>query len=407
VPVLEDCIATVSVGGVEYEAREHNYTANVMKLADEFRVTLPAPYGFVRGVDGIKTPLKDIHAQRGAEVKFTLSDPNVQGGRKIDTMIGVAVGFQMNADPNNGTQLVLTGADLGWKLSTCGPVKKNLRGLVWRDFLDQLIMDPELNLGFRGVRGGNLVSQKIKLGRQVVESDFQQETQGGSIIPPRFQIEVGQTLDSILIQYARLSGYLVNTSADGYFCFFKPASEDGTQKPYTVPASYFFNHHADARRDQNNVMRPTMEVDCSELYTHVECWNTVIDTTDLDTTDPNAGRYHGEFSILGTLPFSRRLTFSDPEQMGETRANARAKWMWQRGMFQAETHSFEAVGHSQDGKPFLEDTIASYSNSVYGAEGLYYVVSVEKSRKLANAGFDRNAGTKTKLTVKPVGFLAA
>jgi hypothetical protein len=44
---------------------------------------------------------------------------------------------------------------------------------------------------------------------------------------------------------------------------------------------------------------------------------------------------------------------------------------------------------------------------VLGLDGIYYIAAIEYSRKLARRGFDSGAGTRTKLTLKPTGLLAA
>jgi hypothetical protein len=144
------------------------------------------------------------------------------------------------------------------------------------------------------------------------------------------------------------------------------------------------------------------------LYTHVECWSTVIDPTNNDPQNPNAGRYHGTFNNLSTLPARRALTMTDPEQMGKDRVDARAKWQWQRGLFDSWTYTFETVGHSQNGVPFVEDTMCELHDLVYGFDGLYYVSAVEPTRKLAKAGIDKSgAGTRCKITLKKPNLLAA
>lgn len=409
----QDAIAVVTIGGVQYEAREHSYQASVLRIADTFSVTLPAPEGRVLGADGSRVPMADV-ATMGQSVEFALSDPSVQGGARITKLRGVVTGRRMQADRDSGTVLQVTGADLGWWLSSCGQVFRNLRGVKWITWLQKnlgltvdatgAVIKDAFGWGFQGVRAGNFVNRSLRLGRQVVQSDFQQEIQP-SIIEPRFQIDVGQTLDSMMIQFAKLDHFLVNVSSDGFLQFFQPH--------YNQAPLYSFFHFpaSDARHRQNNVIGPILEESADPLYTKIECWSTVVDTTDNDPFDPNAGRYRGRFPKTGettTLPAHRLYTFTDTEQMGKDRVDARAKWQWQRGLFDSWTYTFETVGHSQNGIPFVEDTMCELHEAVYGLDGLFYVSQVEPVRKLARPGFDTSgAGTRCKVALKKPGLLAA
>lgn len=405
-----DAVVYVTIGGVDYECRDHSYSATVLKLSDTFSVTIPAPGGKVRGADGKQVAVAEV-AMMGAEVKLAVSDPNVQGGMRIDKLLGKVTGRRIQADATSGTVLQVTGADLGWTLSSCGQVFRNIRGLKWEKWIARnlgLVVGPsgatvrdDMGWGFRGVRAGNLLNRTLRLGRAAVQSDWQQDT-APSLVEPVFQIEVGQTLDGMIIQFAKLDHYLVNVSSDGWLQYFQPHYD---QKPL-----YSFWHApagSDAAR-KNNVIRPVLDESADSLYTQVECWSTVIDTTANDQTDPNAGRYHGTYTNTGTLPFPRRYTFTDTEQMGQSRVDARAKWQWQRGLFDSWTYSFEVVGHSQDGVPLVEDTMCELHDSVYGVDGLFYVSAVEYTRKLARPGLDSSgAGTRAKVTLKRPNLLAA
>ena len=416
----QDTIATVLIDGVEYQAREHGYNAAVMQLSDDFKVTLPAPGGKVRGPDGTQIAVADA-CPVGAPAQFYLSDPNVQGGAKVLKLRGRITGRAIESDPASGTVLCLAGKDLGWHLSGCPKVHVNIRGLTWRQFAGKLlgmtldptgkVTDDAFGWGFKGVGTGNVNNRTIKLGRQTVESDFQRASQEqNSIKLPRFQTEPGQTFDSILCQYARINHYLVNVSTDGWLQIFKPAQRTGSSAPYTDEPRYVFHHHAaeDSRSRLNNVMRPRMEESGDGYFTRVECWSSVIDTINsAQSTDYNAGTYHGSFANIGTLPFDRLYTFADGEQMGTAAVNARAKWQWQRFLWDGWTYTFETVGHSQGGFPFVDDTLCELHDSVYGLDGVYYVAGIECSRKLARPGFDRSAGTRTRITLKKSGLLVA
>ncbi len=414
----QDCVATVELGGVEYAAREHQYEASVLQIADTFSIVIPAPDGRVLGADGSRTPIANV-ATMGAPAVLYLSDPNVQGGRKIPKLRGCVTGRRMASDAQSGTTLNVTGADLGWKLSTCGVVFSNIRGVKWVKFLQQqlgLTVNPvtgavaadAYNLGFQGVRAGNLINRAIRLGRQAAQSDFQQDI-SPTLQEPRFQVEVGETIDSILVTYAKLDHFLINVSTDGWLQFFYPA-DSGVGKPYSATPLYQFFRYpaADPRSRLNNMINPVLDESADPLHTQVECWSTVIDTTDLDSTDPNAGRYHGVYvPPASPLPFRRLHTFTDTEQMSQARVDARAKWQYQRQVFDSWTYTFEAVGHSQNGAPFVEDTLCELHDLVFGIEGVFYVTEIAPSRRLARAGADKGAGTRCRITVKKAGLLAA
>jgi hypothetical protein len=365
-------------------------------------------------------------ANMGDAVTLWVSDPSVQGGKKIAKLMGRVTGRSIRPS-SSGTVLQVTGADLGWHLSSCGEAIRSLRGLTWLQFAAKMLgltLNPSTGevtndayqWGFQGIGTSNVLGRKLKLGRQEEDIEFQQRTSTPQIILPRIQVEIGQTLDSLLIQYARLDGYLVNVSADGWLQIFKPASGDGVTA-YSAQPLYTFTH-------PGNILKDTLDFEESAdgLYTHVECHNTVIDTVLQDSINQNAGRYHGQFDpAIGERPFAfeRRYTFSDPEQYGGEPSNpdgstvsggrvkARAKWQWQRFMFDAQTITFEVQGHAQNGVPYVEDSLCSFKSEVLGLDGIYYIAAIEYSRKLARRGFDSGAGTRTKLTLKPTGLLAA
>src|SRR5579871_476388 len=408
----QDCVAFVNIGGVDYEAREHKYSATVLKLADTFSITIPAPDGKVRGLDGSQTPIANV-ATMGARVTLAMSDPNVRGGERVTKLRGIVAGRRMQTDRDGGTTLAVTGADLGWMFSSCGRVFQNLRGLTWLEFLKKvcgLTVDPvtgsvvadAFGWGIQGVRQTNVINRKLRLGRQVVESDFQRAAAAKtSLLVPRFQIEVGETIDQRMIQLAKIDHFLVNVSTDGFLQIFQP---DYSQAPLY---SFFRYPTTDTRRKQNNIIDPSVEESGDSLYTRVQCWSSVVDTTNKDPTNPNAGRYYGKFENTSTLPFQRLYTFTDPEQMGQDRVTSRARWQWQRFLFDSWTYSFETVGHSQNGVPFVEDTMCELHDLLYGYEGVFYVAGVEPSRKLARPGFDRGSGSRCRITLKKPNLLAA
>jgi hypothetical protein len=411
--MTQDAVIYINIAGVDYLCREHVYAASVLKLADAFSVTIPAPDGQVIAVDGSKTPVENV-ATMCADVTIDVADPNVDGGQRVTKLRGVVTGRRVSSDNSSGTVLAVTGADKGWWLTSCGQVFRNLRGVKWQKFFQKnlgITVDAAGNVtadafgwGFKGVRAGNVLNRRLRLGRQAAQSDFQQDV-APTPVEPVFQIEVGQTLDGLMIQYAKIDHLLVNVSTDAYLQIFRP--------DYAQQSRYTFNHHpaSDSRSRDNNVIGPSLEESADGYYSVVECWSTVIDTTDNDPTNPNAGRYHGRYPLHGEsdlIPHHRLYTFTDTEQMSQERVNQRAKWQWQRFQFDGWTYTFETVGHSQNGVPYVEDTMCELHDSVYGLDGLYYVSAVEYRRKLARPGFDRGgAGTRCKITLKKPNLLGA
>lgn len=389
--------AYVEVDGIEYEARDYAWESHVLQLADQWSVTVPAPNGQMISSDGRRVRAGEL--REGALVKFFLRDPAVRNGAVIQKLTGRLVTIDDSEDARSGYVVRLSGFDLGWHLTTgCGRVFENLRGVTFQRFLERNVLDPSLGWGFAGVRAGNLANKRFRQGRAGINAQLQEDT---SPIVVRFQLEVGEPLAPKLIEYARREGYLLNVSADGWLQFFKPVV---TEEP-----SYTFHHRlaGDAVGSEFNRVRNTrLRRSAEGLYTVVQCWTTVIDTTDLDPFDPNAGRYYGEFVNLGTLPFSRRNTFSDPDQIGDA-AKRRARWAWQRGRSDSWEYSLRTIGHSQDGVAFEPDTVAYLRDDVRGLDGNYYVLAVRFARQLAAAGLSPDVGSYSDITLRPLGMLNA
>jgi prophage tail gpP-like protein len=392
----------LEIGGVEYEAREFAWDSSILQLADQWSATLPAPEGKIRATSGEWMPANKVLTD-GALVRIYESDPTVEGGRKIPKMKGRLVNIDDAESPEGGYQITLSGFDLGWHLTTGhGRVFTNLRGVAWKTFLERNVLDASLGWGFEGVRYGNLANKNLRLGRALIQTTLNPQI---GAIQPRFQIEVGQSLGPLLIEFAKREGYLLNVSADGYLQFFRP---DYEQQPL-----YTFRHYL--RSDEvgsqfNNIMRPRLRRSAEQLYALVEAWNTVLRPPPVqDTEDPTEGRYHGAYANLGSLPFERRYTFSDPEQIGQDRANARAKWQWQRLRFDAWEYTFTVRGHAQNGIPFEPETLCDVVDPVRGINETLYITGVRCWRKLARAGIDRttDTGTLAQITTHRAHLLGA
>jgi hypothetical protein len=428
--------AVVEIDGIEYQARDFAWESNILQLADAWSVTLPAPNGKILDSIGRYLPAQSTLTE-GSPVKFYVSDPGVLNGTLILKMTGRLVRISDSSD-SNGYRINVSGNDLGWHLTTGnGRVFQNLNGVTWKRFLQgclssdfyttstQAIEDEATQTsrirvtrrvsgttdngwGFAGVRYGNLANKNLRLGRALAVATL--EPAEGTRLP-LFQIEVGQTLGPLMIEFAKREGYLLNVSADGWLQFFKPATDEaGTV--YAAESLYTFNLRLDDLGAQFNNIKPGSKLERSAegFFTQVECWSSVIrPPSDADSDNPNEGRYRGTYLNTGSLPFLRLQTFSDPEQIGQAKVDARAKWSWQRERFNAWEYTFTVAGLSQNGIPYEPDTICEINDELRGLKGKFYISAVRQSVKIANAGFDRSptAGSTSTITAHQVGFLGA
>lgn len=396
----------LEIDGTEFEARDWAWQSDVIQLADQWSVTLPCPEGKAITTDGRRVPAGEI--REGAKVRFFACDPEVEDGAKLLKITGRLVDIADSQDEQGGYVLSLSGFDLGWHLTTGhGQVFKNIRGVKWGTFLNQVVLDPSLKWGFAGVRSGNLENQSTRIGpRAAIEAArFKGTKEGGTpqpgAIQPRFQIEVGQSVGPLLIELAKWQRYLVNVSADGWLQFFQPTNA-------STPFYYFHHELARGRQPMGNIRGSKLRRSASGLYTRTECWTSIVTPpANADTEDPNFGRYNGIYVDADLLPFSRRMTFSDANQLGKQRAARRAKWQHDRGIFDSWQYTFRVQGHSQGGMPFEPDTIASLRDVVRGLEGNYYVQSVRCARILPSGGVSSDAGTYAELILRKPGLLGA
>lgn len=399
----------VEIDGTEFESRDFAYTDDILTLADSWSVTLPCPDGKATALDGRRLPLS--YFKPGALVKFRETDPDVEAGAKLPKMIGRLVEIADSNDERNGFTLSLTGYDLGWHLTTGhGPVYQNYRGVNWVTLLNLLVLNPADKWGFAGVRIGNLENKLTKIGGRdaLNAAKFQGVAADGKpqpgAIQRRFQVEIGQSIGPIIIDMAKWARRLVNVSADGYLQIYSPV----TSSSFTKYAFYHQSAEQDSILPRNNVFRSSLRQSAATLSTITQCWTTIVTRPDnANTTDPNYGSYEGQFTDSDLLSFRRRNTFSDSNQMGKTRAQARARWAHDRGVFDSWEYTFITAGHSQGGIPFMSDTIASLNDTVRGIQGVFYVQRVKPVRKLAAAGLSPGAGTYTEITLRKPDLLGA
>lgn len=425
----------LEIDGTEFEARDWAWQSDILQLSDQWSVTLPCPEGKSVTTDGKRVPVAEI--KPGAKVRFFATDPNVEGGAKLLKMTGRLVTKSDGSDDRGGYVLNLAGFDLGWHLTTGhGPVFKNIRGVSWTKFIEELVLHDSVSYstkklvedasagisrvvvtrnttltdngwGFAGVRLGTLEGLSTKIGpRAAIEAArFKGTKEGGKpqpgAIQPRFQVEVGQSIGPLLIELAKWQRFFVNVSADGWLQFFQPTNA-------STPFYYFHHELARERQPMGNIRNSRLTDSADGLYTRTECWTSIVTPpANADSDDPNFGRYKGAFDDPDILPFIRRHTFSDPNQLGKEKASERAKWAHDRGVFDSWQYTFRVQGHSQDGMPFEPDTIASLRDTVRGLSGNYYVQSVRCARILPSGGVSSDAGTYSDIVLRKTGLLGA
>ena len=396
----------VSVDGVEFESRDFAYEDDILTLSDQFSVTVPCPEGKATALDGRRYPVAWF--KEGALVELREVDPAVEGGAKLPKLKGRLINIADTNDDKQGFTLALSGYDLGWHLTTGhGEVLQNYRGVKWDTWLNRVVLNAANRWGFSGVRLGNLENVRTKIGaRAALEAAKfagSKDKPSPGAIQPRFQIEVGQSVGPLIIETAKWERRLVNVSADGWLQIYSPRTSA------SAPL-YSFEHHAadvDRAQPRNNVLKSSLRRTAEGLNTITQCWTTIVRRPpNADTTDPNFGRYEGQYVDAGLLPFTRRMTFSDANQMGKARAQKRAKWAHDRGRFDSWEYTFTTTGHSQNGIPFVSDTIASLNDTVRGIRGVFYVQRVKPLRRMVPGGINAG-GTTAEITLRLPDLLGA
>jgi prophage tail gpP-like protein len=369
---------TVVIAGIEYpNITQYSIDNDVLQLGDPFAVTIPNPQGRLNGKIAI-----------GDSVEVFMADPDVAGGQKLRVLKGLITGRDSESADGTGTVLTVSGADLGRHLvDNDAPLWFRLRGATF-DQLLRKVLDP--SWGFTGVRAENDTHRRLNLGRAGIAQEIAPAVK--AFIPP-VQTEVGEKIADLLIEYARREHKLVNVSSDGYLQIWSPNYD---QKPL-----YRLEYH---RLDEpgyrrNNVEHARLSESIDGVYTNVACVGTVVrPPVTANAQNPNEGKFRGTYALNfattppAPLPFTRRVTFSDGDQLTKQQANARAKWRWQRGMFDSWRAEYTVKGHSQNGVFFTPDTMVEVRDSVNGVGGNYYLSAVRKIRD--------GQGTRTVLTVR-------
>jgi hypothetical protein len=363
------------------------YSSDVLQLGDPFSVDIPDPHG------------RFDFVVEGLPIKLSMASPLVGTGQKTSKVYGVVTRVQRRVTRDGGSVLNVGAADLGWFLVNCdAPIWKRLEGMTFGKLYD-LFVDP--SWGFTGFQIGNDANARVKMGGSYAR---QVAFLGDVTRPPIVQVEPGSKPADYFIQYAKLANRLVNVSHDGKLQLYQPN--------YTSPVAYKFYHRRDKNRANglNNVESASLTRDLSTRYSKAVCVGErlIPQSEGVDPNDPNTNSFRGTYtrpSVLsaqqqGALPFNRLTAFADPDRLTKSQAAARAKWAVQRGDFDAWTYEITVKGHAQGGNFFEPDTMCEVHDDYFGLEGSYYVSAVQYDR-------DETGGTRTSLTIKLPGLLAA
>lgn len=372
----------VRIAGGEHQAMQYSIDDDVLSLGNVAAVTLANLEGELAG-----------KITMGMPVEIVMADPSVASGAKSTRLKGRVTRSESRSDARSGSVVTVTAADLGWHLqSTAGKPWTNLKGISFQKLLES-VLDP--SWGFAGVRAGNDTNRKLNQGRRGIQIAHMPHV--GAVIPPIW-IEPGQMIADVLIEYARREKVLLNVTSDGWLQFWQPV--------YNTGASYEFWYYGTASGEskrKNNVKDASLQQTIDGMYSVVECIYTNVIPSEITSkgTNPLEG-YHLKKHTPTTnpLPFNRRCTFSDSEPINEPTGLDRAKWKWQRGMYDSWTYTVTVEGHSQGGIYFAPDTMASVTDAVNGIKQALYVSAVRLSRT-------KSDGTIATITMKQPDLLRA
>lgn len=386
---------------------DYSYDSNIMSLSDAACIN-------VANKDGLYNRV----ATKGARVIVSMADPKVAGGASIPRLVGLVVNPRRFVSAQ-GTVLQLQCADQGWYLEQCdAPLWMNLQSSKnLEDFTDRLLKGPkgeDFGWGFQNADGSlnvawnNLdhqallkrlsqgaagasrtaTAQAIKSGSIKVDGKTYVE---GVTLPP-LQVETGQKVGQLLVDFARRAYFFVNVAPDGALVFFRPS--------YNQPVDYRLELHFDERRERNNVLDVAIDDSAEGIPTDV--WCVAQDPwfkPGSSPTDFNADKIRARHRDASTVPHYMRKTVADNDQISQTLVANRAKWAMQRGLFDAWSYTATVVGHQQGGVFWAPDSMVAVHDSLNEITGNFYCSACRYMRDAS--------GTRTQITLRrPVLFTA-
>ena len=361
-----------------------SYTSSVMQMGDPFSVVVPDPRGrFV----GKLLP--------GWSIRFYMSNPAVNGGAPTLKVSGIIVEREVTSD-DSGTVIRITGADIGWHLmNNDAPLWFNLRRssgasptlleLARACILPHLVWprqaDPRWGFDER-IRDSNLDNRTRKKGLVITAAEELSLQLAGIQAP--VQVQPGQKIADVLVEWARRAGLMVGVSVDHRLQFFLP---DYVQEP--EHEIYLYATDDPLARTFNNAQRATRSDTLDSQYTHV----TVVGESPIrslvgvdPTFAPQFATIYGRATPsdwpAGVMPppFRRYASICDGEITRHP--ERRAIWFQRRGLFDAQTLRFDVRGHHQNGAWWEADSMCVVRSPPLGVDGAFYVPSVECRRSM-------------------------
>lgn len=374
---------------------------DIQSLYDPFSFTMVNPKGELNYL------LDLIDQKHHVPIRIYHRDPFVNSGAPRLWLNGVI----LKADARSGyggSQISLSGYDLGWLLTSCAPFGRdmNLQGLSWPRMCQKLV-DPSWlvpgagigrltgsnGYGLRGIIGIS-TSRQIRQGRVDAQAEATRKEMALAArtanrqeliiannintraVMPKVMVQPGETVADILIRYARLENTprFVNVTPDGDLCFFQP--------DYTTPPQFTYRYnYDDARAAENNVLDGSRSLDGSQVANIIECVSSKLYAMAIAESDnPMEGLETGfaKHYDKTTDYYLRSVTFSDNERYTPNRAQKRAEWKYKQGIFASETVSFTVQGHSQNGIPFTSNSRGDVRSNKLGIDSrVMYQSAVE------------------------------
>jgi len=388
-------VAGQQQGGTDVtEVLGYQYTNDIIPLTDTATVDVANPDGKLTSI-----------IKPGAPFTLWMADPKVNGGARVTRMVGLVTRARSLA--RGGERIQIQAADRGWFLEQCDvPLWFNFSATKsFQDLIDKLLRGPngeDLGWGFQGADGRIRVASETDLyrrlnqGRAGIERSLITRAARGenpkAFVPP-IQADVGLKIGETLRNYARRERKLINVASDGVLWIWQPN--------YQQDASYRIEYHADERRQRNNVLDLTVDSSVDGVPSDVTCVTVrSVPLKERTNEDPNADKIRGRFQApAGTLPYYMLSTFGDSDQVGQSQAALRARWRYERAVYDANSIEAEVQGHSQGGLYWTPDTISTVDASAKGVSGAFYVSACRYMRD--------QGGTRTRVTLHPPGLLAA
>lgn len=388
--------ATIVVGGEEIKnLTGFSYTSDVLQLGDPASIEVPNPRGEWNG-----------RLLVGSKVEMFLVNPDIANGSKTPKMTGLVVERRDSTKAGRGTIVTLGCADRGWHLThSTAPVGLNLLG-VNLESLAQACIRPHESIakvqdpgwGFPpNINGENSVNRNLRINNKRAEKQHELTPLATFFI----RVEPGELTSDVLLRYASKENALVNVSAKGELQIWRP--------DYSQPALYRLECHKPKTKDalRNNVIDAELVQSLDPVFTEVDLYGEVVRAfmnEEARKDIPHPGRFHAHWPRPPVSPlaldFARLHSTSDGEVMSKSVAREHARWIYERGLFDAWTYTATVRGHGQQGKWFESDTIVDVNDTVRGVKGLYYCSAVTCGRNMTD-------GDTTVMTLKPIGLLAA